>query len=103
MFAVVFGAASGMGTVLGATLPADLWGRSNYGAIESVKAGAQNVARAAGPVVASALLVALPGGYGTVLTVFAFCVALSGIAAVAAIRSLDGPEVGGVAHPLRAF
>lgn len=86
-FAVLFGAAGGMGTVWGATVVADLWGRAGYGAISAVKSAAQSVTRAAGPVAASVLIVALPGGYTTLLALYALLVGAAGVCAVRAVES----------------
>jgi MFS family permease len=81
VFALLYGCAGGIGTVYGATVVGDLWGRATYGAISAVKASAQSVARALGPVAASLLLALLPGGYATLLLVFAVLIAAAAAAA----------------------
>jgi MFS family permease len=66
-FAVVYGIGNGAMTIVRGAIPAELFGRDAYGAINGAMAAPVTVAKAAGPLVA-ALLFAWLGGYdGTVL------------------------------------
>jgi len=88
VFALAFGASGGTGILLRATLVVDLYGRTNYGAISAVMAGASNMARAAAPVSAS-LVILLPGGYDTLLWTLVAGSAGAAIAAAAAVRRVS--------------
>jgi MFS family permease len=85
VFAVAFGASSGMGTLLRPTLVAELWGREGYGAISAVIAAPSTLARAAAPIGAS-LLVLAPGGYTTLLWILAAGTASAAVAGAVAVR-----------------
>ena len=76
---VLMGAANGMGTLARASIVAEIFGRRNYGAISGAMAFGSNGARAAGPVGASLLLLAL-GGYEPLFWLFAAVVLAAGIA-----------------------
>lgn len=66
-FAVVYGIGNGAMTIVRGAIPAELFGRDAYGAINGAMAAPVTVAKAAGPLVA-ALLFGWLGGYdGTVL------------------------------------
>ncbi|HYE93091.1 MAG TPA: MFS transporter, partial [Terriglobales bacterium] len=76
---VLMGAANGMGTLARASIVAEIFGRRNYGAISGAMAFGSNGARAAGPVGASLLLLAL-GAYEPLFWLFAAIVLAAGIA-----------------------
>jgi MFS family permease len=66
-FAVIYGIGNGAMTIVRGAIPAELFGRDAYGAINGAMAAPVTVAKAAGPLVA-ALLYAWLGGYdGTLL------------------------------------
>jgi MFS family permease len=66
-FAVIYGIGNGAMTIVRGAIPAELFGRDAYGAINGAMAAPVTIAKAAGPLVA-ALLFAWLGGYdGTVL------------------------------------
>jgi MFS family permease len=79
-FVVLYGMGRGMSTLLRATLVADLFGATNYGAIGGVLSACTTVATAAGPLVAG-LLFDLSGNYDRLLF------GLVGLAAVAVVFS----------------
>jgi len=79
-FVVVYGMGRGMSTLLRATLVADLFGATHYGAIGGVLSACTTAATAAGPLVAG-LLFDLSGNYDRLL------VGLVGLAAVAVVLS----------------
>jgi predicted MFS family arabinose efflux permease len=83
-FAVLYGASNGVMTIIRATMPAELFGRDHYGAVNGALAAPVIVTRAAGPLVAS-LIWSAAGGYDgvlwvlvavSVLSMFAFASAL---------------------------
>jgi MFS family permease len=67
-FAVVYGSGNGVMTVVRGAVPAELFGRDAYGAINGAMAAPVTVAKAAGPLVAALLYSAL-GGYDDTLLV----------------------------------
>ena len=67
-FVALFGMGRGMSTLLRATLVADLFGASHYGAISGVLSACTTVAVAAGPVTAGVLF-DLTGNYQRLLQV----------------------------------
>ena len=67
-FAVIYGIGNGAMTIVRGAIPAELFGRDAYGAINGAMAAPVTVAKAAGPLVA-ALLVAGLGGYDGTLQV----------------------------------
>ena len=82
-FAVLYGASNGVMTIIRATMPAELFGRDHYGAVNGALAAPVIATRAAGPLVAS-LIWSAGGGYDEVLWVLvgvsilaiaAFCLA----------------------------
>jgi MFS family permease len=66
VFAVLYGAANGMMTILRALLPPELFGRADYGTIQGMIATPVNFTRAAAPFAFGALW-AWWGGYGAVI------------------------------------
>ncbi len=67
-FAVIYGTGNGVMTVVRGAIPAELFGRDAYGAINGAMAAPVTVAKAAGPLVAALLYAAL-GGYDRTLLV----------------------------------
>jgi predicted MFS family arabinose efflux permease len=67
-FAVIYGIGNGAMTIVRGAIPAELFGRDAYGAINGAMAAPVTVAKAAGPLVA-ALLFAWLGGYDRTLLV----------------------------------
>jgi MFS family permease len=66
-FAVVYGIGNGAMTIVRGAIPAELFGRDAYGAINGAMAAPVTVAKAAGPLVAALLFVWLGGYDGTLL------------------------------------
>ncbi len=66
VFAVLYGAANGLMTILRALLPAELFGREDYGTILGMIAAPANLARALGPFVFGVLW-AVTGSYDGVI------------------------------------
>jgi MFS family permease len=56
LFAFLYGAGNGLMTIVRGALPAELWGREDYGAINGALATPVLLAKAAGPLAAAALL-----------------------------------------------
>lgn len=82
VFVVVYGVGRGMSTLLRATLVADLYGATHYGAISGVLSGCTTVATAAGPF-AVGLMFDATGSYRTLLWVLtAVAVGATGLAAL---------------------
>jgi MFS family permease len=92
LFALGFGASSGMATLLRATLVGDLWGRARYGSVLAAVSAPYNLARAAAPVGGS-LLVAL-GGYTTLLWVLVAGTATAAVAGSMAVGRASGSPGG---------
>jgi len=86
---VVLGAANGMGTLARASTLADVFGAGHYGSIGGAVALGANGARAAGPLGASLLYLAL-GGYRPVFWTLAG--ALAAVGAVVAVVARDVRE-----------
>jgi len=66
-FAVVYGIGNGAMTIVRGAIPAELFGRDAYGAINGAMAAPVTVAKAAGPLVAALLFAWLDGYDATVL------------------------------------
>jgi MFS family permease len=78
-FAVIYGTGNGVMTIVRGAIPAELFGRESYGAVNGAMAAPVIVAKAAGPLVA-ALLFAWFGGYDrTVLVLIALGVLSTGV------------------------
>lgn len=56
MFCVLYGLSNGILTIVRGTIPQAMFGRKNYGAISGAMAGPSLLAKAAGPLVAAAIL-----------------------------------------------
>jgi MFS family permease len=70
-FAVIYGIGNGAMTIVRGAIPAELFGRDAYGAINGAMAAPVTVAKAAGPLVAALLFVALGGYDGTLWVLIA--------------------------------
>jgi MFS family permease len=66
-FAVIYGIGNGVMTIVRGAIPAELFGRESYGAINGAMAAPVIVAKAAGPLVAALLFTWLGGYDGTIL------------------------------------
>lgn len=62
VFVALYGAGNGVMTIVRGTVPAEIWGREGYGALAGLMATPVLLMRAAGPLVAAAVL-AYSGGY----------------------------------------
>ena len=67
VFIVVYGAGVGLGTIVRATTPAEMFGRAQYAAMSGALTSATVIARAAGPYAATAVLTSFTR-YSAVLT-----------------------------------
>lgn len=85
VFAVIYGAGNGIVTIVRGTVPADLFGREGYGAMNGLLAAPALVARAAGPLAGAALLAPF-GGYGGVIVFLAAIALLAAISFTIAVR-----------------
>ena len=56
LFCVLYGMSNGVLTIVRGTIPQAMFGRANYGAISGAMAGPSLAAKAAGPIVAAAIL-----------------------------------------------
>jgi MFS family permease len=66
VFALLYGAANGMMTVVRALLLTEIFGRADYGAIQGMIAAPATMARAAGPLLFGVVW-SWSGGYGAVI------------------------------------
>jgi MFS family permease len=73
-FAVVYGIGNGAMTIVRGAIPAELFGRDAYGAINGAMAAPVTVAKAAGPLVAALLFAALDGYDRTLLVLIVISV-----------------------------
>lgn len=69
-FAFLYGVGNGITTIVRGAIPAEIFGRMSYGAINGAMAAPVLLAKAGGPMVAAALWVAL-GGYSAIALVLA--------------------------------
>jgi MFS family permease len=100
-FVVSFGMSHGMTTLLRATVIADLYGTTSYGAISGVVGVFGLAARAAAPF-GAALITLAPGGYTTLLVVLAALTATAALAAATGAqreRRLGEPSAQGLLAP----
>ena len=89
-FAAIYGIGNGAMTIVRGAIPAELFGREAYGAINGAMAAPVTIAKAAGPLVA-ALLYAWLGGYDRTLLVLLVIGAVSTVVFVVSTRaSRDG-------------
>jgi MFS family permease len=81
LFVLLYGAGLGLTTIMRATTPAELFGRGRYASVSGALSGPAIMARALGPIAATAVLTTF-GGYDGVL-VFLLATALAGALAYA--------------------
>lgn len=91
VFALLFGMANGVATLVRGGLLPDYFGRAALGRIGGAMSGVAQAARAAAPIAAAALLLALPG-YNELLLVAAAVAFAGWIAFVLAGRPVRGPS-----------
>lgn len=68
LFAVLYGAGNGVMTIVRGTIPAELYGRANYGVVNGAMAAPVFISKALGPLAAS-MAFGILGGYGDVVLV----------------------------------
>jgi predicted MFS family arabinose efflux permease len=90
VFAVLYGAANGMMTILRAMLPVELFGRDDYGTIMGMIAAPANLARACGPF-AFGVLWAWWGSYDAVVLA-CLAMAVASLAAFLATLAVARPR-----------
>lgn len=89
-FAIIYGSGNGAMTVVRGAIPAELFGREAYGAINGAMAAPVMVAKAAGPL-AAALLYGALGGYDETLAVLILVAVVStGVFALSARAARQG-------------
>jgi MFS family permease len=90
-FAVVYGLAAGMLTILGATVPADLFGRARFGTAYGVMSAFATGARALAPIAGSAVV--LSGlGYDVLIWTLVGLTALAALLGAAGLRAVTQPS-----------
>ncbi|HEY8382835.1 MAG TPA: MFS transporter [Microvirga sp.] len=89
-FAVLYGASNGMMTILRALLPAELFGRADYGAILGMIAAPTNLTKAAAPFAFGALL----GWWGSYEGVVLLSIGLSAAALLAFLVTIASAGAG---------
>lgn len=87
-FALLYGAGNGITTIVRGAIPAEIFGRTSYGAINGAMAAPVLIAKAGGPLVAAMLWVAL-GGYANIALILAAVAAIS-VLLIAALLARDG-------------
>jgi MFS family permease len=90
-FAVIYGTGNGAMTVVRGAIPAELFGRDAYGAINGAMAAPVNVAKAAGPVVVALLHSALGGYDATLVVLIVIAVVSTGVFVLATRAARPGP------------
>ncbi len=88
-FCVLYGLSNGVLTIVRATIPQALFGRENYGAISGAMAGPALLSKAAGPLVAAAMLRADPAP-SFLLLIFLGCAVLSLLFYLGAVAHAKG-------------
>lgn len=91
LFCILYGLSNGVLTIVRGTIPQELFGRENYGAISGAMAGPSLVSKAAGPLAAAVFMQTAPGPAALVLLLLC-CTLMSLAFYFAAIRSGGGPE-----------
>jgi MFS family permease len=89
LFALLYGTGNGVMTIVRGTIPAELYGRTHYGAINGAMALPVLVSKALGPLAASLLLVTV-GGYNGVIATLAVTAASSVFFFLLATRARAG-------------
>ncbi|WP_310738501.1 MFS transporter [Piscinibacter sp. HJYY11] len=78
-FALLYGASNGVMTIVRGAIPAELYGRENYGTVNGAMATPVLVAKAAGPIAASLVIAVSTGGSGLVWLLAAVAAASAGL------------------------
>ncbi|MRW88410.1 MFS transporter [Duganella sp. FT80W] len=78
LFCILYGLSNGILTIVRGTIPQAMFGRKNYGAISGAMSGPSLLAKAAGPLVAAAILRAYPSP--GIFLFFLLCVSLISLA-----------------------
>jgi MFS family permease len=94
LFVVCYGASNGIMTIARGAIPAEIYGRERYGAVNGALAAPVLASRAFGPLVAS-IIWSAAGGYDAVLWVLTGFGLLSIAAFYLALRSADSGAGGG--------
>jgi predicted MFS family arabinose efflux permease len=89
LFCMLYGLSNGVLTIVRGTIPQELFGRENYGAISGAMAGPSLMLKAAGPLAAAMFLRAVPGPSALVLLLLC-CTLISLAFYCAAIKSGGG-------------
>lgn len=76
VFALLYGASNGVMTIVRGAIPAELYGRENYGAVNGAMATPVLIAKAAGPIAAS-LVIAVSSGASAMVWVLAVVAVVS--------------------------
>ena len=92
-FVVCFGVSNGMATLVRASLVAELWGRTHYGAIAGALSVWSTLARAVAPV-SIGVAYAVWGGYRPILAALSILSALAVLSAGRALRADATPPLG---------
>jgi MFS family permease len=90
VFALLYGASNGVMTIVRGAIPAELYGREHYGAVNGAMATPVLVAKAAGPIAAS-LVLAMSAGVAGVVWVLAAVAALSAALFALVLRTRSEP------------
>ncbi|WP_395701912.1 MFS transporter [Aquabacterium sp.] len=85
LFALLYGSGNGVMTIVRGAIPAELYGRQHYGAVNGAMAAPVLLAKAAGPIAAS-LVLGLGGGPATVVLGLAAVGAISASVFAGAVR-----------------
>jgi len=89
VFCILYGLSNGILTIVRGTIPQAMFGRQNYGAISGAMAGPSLLAKAAGPLVAAAILRAYPQPFAFLVVLLAISVVSLGFY-LGAVKRADG-------------
>ncbi len=98
LFCILYGLSNGVLTIVRGTIPQELFGRENYGAISGAMAGPSLISKAAGPLTAAMFMQAAPGPSALVLLLFC-CTLMSLAFYVAAVKPKKSVEAVAAAQP----
>ncbi|HEY0819400.1 MAG TPA: MFS transporter, partial [Rhizobacter sp.] len=90
VFALLYGASNGVMTIVRGAIPAELYGREHYGAVNGAMATPVLLAKAAGPIAAS-LVLAMSAGVGSIVWVLVGVAAVSAAFFTLTLRVRTGP------------
>lgn len=93
LFCVLYGMSNGVLTIVRGTIPQAMFGRANYGAISGAMAGPSLAAKAAGPIVAAAIL----SGYASPAALLVILLAMSIVSLGFYLHAVKGGARGGPA------